>query len=125
MGLNPIPGGECDLDSDLRLRLGLGAGWVSGSGSDLAVIVGLDFLPPIMPSFPARFGLGCCDRDGGGGGTGFDGPGDGEGEAGGGGVGSLGGFFLPPITPSPPRGFFCSGSLSLDLEGDGWGDGVG
>lgn len=101
---------------DLRLRLGLG----SGSGSGI-----LDFLPsPITPSFPARFGLDCCDCDGGGGDADFDGSGVGEDGAGIGGVGSLDGF-LPPIIPSPPRRFFCCGSFSLGLGGDGWGGGVG
>lgn len=120
MGRIPIPGGEGDLDSDLRLRLGLGLG--SGSGSGLGV---LDFLPPpITPSFPAHFDLGCCDCDGGGGDADFGGSGVGENGAGGGGVGFLGGFFLPPITPSPSRGFFCCGSFSSGSRGDGCGGGV-
>ena len=99
------------------------SGLFSFSGSIPALVLAL---PPIIPSFPARFGLGSgCDAGVscfGGSVEGSSGCGDG---AGGVGVGSrFCSFFFPPITPSPPRGFFCWGSLGFGGDGGG-GDGDG
>ena len=121
MGRIPIAGGEGKLDSDLRLRFALRAGSGSGSGLDI-----LEFLlPPITPSFPARFGFACCDCDGDSGDADFGGFGIEDDGAGGGGVGSLSVFFLPSITPNLPWGFFCCSSFSLGLGTDNGCGGVG
>ena len=125
-----MPCGDGDLDGAGFLNSGfrfvvsvcVESGLFSFSTSFPALALAL---PPMTPSFPARFGLGSdCD-------AGLSCFGDSVGGSSGGGDGAGGvcsrfcPFFFPPITPSPPpRGFFCCISLGFGGDGGG-GDGDG